>query len=313
MASVKVLGHLTPDTDSTCSAIVYAWYLSTYKKTEAIPYILGDLNNETAFVLKHFGENTPEKLEELHEGDAVVVVDTNNPAELPSSFAQASLLEIIDHHKLVGGIATASPVTVTLRPVACTTTILWQIMEQENHTNIPQNTAGLMLAAILSDTLNFTSPTVTDADKHAAEALALLAKEDPTALAHAMFEAKSDLSGMSAHDILLMDGKIFTLNGKKIRISSLETTKPGNAMSMHAELVAEMETIKKEEALDGFFFFIVDILTTSAQLIVSSSFERVVAEKGFENAHFDSDVMQLPGVVSRKKQMVPAIEKGIAG
>lgn len=309
--AVKVFGHLVPDTDATCSAIVYAWYLKEYRGLDATAYILGEVNKETQYVLGQFGEKTPQVLTQLTEGETVVVVDTNNPEELLPDFQKASLLEIVDHHKLTGGIATSTPVSMTLRPVACTSTIVWQIMQQDNHGDLPQNVAGLMLAAILSDTLNFTSPTVTDADRDAAKALAVLAKVTPDELAAGMFEAKSDLSGMSARDVILMDGKTFNMEGKKIRISSLETTKPGNAMSMEADLIREMETVKKEEGLDGFFFFIVDILTTSAQLVVSSAFERSVAEKGYPEAHFEGNVTQLPGVVSRKKQMVPNIEQGI--
>jgi manganese-dependent inorganic pyrophosphatase len=308
--SIKVFGHLIPDTDATCAAIVYAWYLSNHKNLDAEAFVLGDLNKETQFVLKHFGQKTPETLTGIGEGEVVVLVDTNNPEEILPDFKHASLLEIVDHHKLVGGIATSSPVSITMRPVACTTTIIWQMIVQENHTDIPVEVAGLMLAAILSDTLNFTSPTTTDADKEAAKALAIIAKEDSDKLADGMFEAKSDLSGMSTKDILLMDGKIFKLADKKVRISCLETTKPGSAMAMESELVKEIESLKKEEGLDAMFFFIVDILTSSSQLLLASSVERVVAERGFDG-QIQGNVMSLPGVVSRKKQMVPAIEKGL--
>ena len=311
MSEVKVFGHLVPDTDATCAAIVYAWYLTNHKHVDARPYVLGNLNKEAEYVLNRFGHTQPRLLTSLEKDEVVVVVDTNNPEELLSDFSNASILEIVDHHKLAG-IKTASPVTVTLRPVACTCTIIWQIMAQENHTDIPEDIASLMLSSILSDTLNFTSPTVTAGDKDAAQALALLAKVEPNELANAMFEAKSDISGMTAKELIKMDGKVAILGDKKILLSVIETTRPGNVMSMHGDLVEAMQVIKKEDSLDGLFFFIVDILTSSSQLIVPSTFEQVVAEKGFEAA-FEGDVLQLPGVVSRKKQMVPMIQKGITG
>jgi manganese-dependent inorganic pyrophosphatase len=308
---LKVFGHLNPDTDTTISAIAYAWYLTEHCDQEATPYVLGELGKEALYALKANGQPAPELLTELKEGDEVVIVDTNNPEELPATLSQATLRGIVDHHKLTGGISTSEPIEITMRTVGCTATVIWQLMQEKGVETIPAHIAGLMLAGIVSDTLKFTSPTTTESDRQAATALESMAQVSLDELATGMFDAKSDLTGMSAKDLLLSDSKVFELAGKKVRISSLETTKPANALAMQAELTEALEALKAEQHLDGAFFFVVDIINSAAELIVSSDFERGVAEKGF-GLQFEGSTLALPGVVSRKKQIVPAIEKGLA-
>ena len=121
---VKVFGHLSPDTDATTAAIVYAWYLNEHTAHDATPYVLGELNSETSFVLQKFGFATPELLPELTPGEFVVVVDTNNPQELPPYINDMNLVALIDHHKLVGGLTTDTPTEITIRPLACTATLI---------------------------------------------------------------------------------------------------------------------------------------------------------------------------------------------
>ena len=308
--AIKVFGHLVPDTDSTCSAIVYAWYLKTHKNIDATPFVQGLINKEAAYVLTRFGHEIPALLPALTSADEVIVVDTNNPEELSADFFNAKLLEIIDHHKM-GGVTTSSPLKVTIRPLACTATVLWQLMKEDGLHDLPADIAGMMLACILSDTLNFTSPTVTDSDRSTASDLTKLAGIEPNELANAMFEAKSDLSGMSVREILKGDAKKYSMGGKAILMATLETTKPENALAMQTEFIQEMIALKQDEHFDGIFFFIVDILKTSSTLLLPSEYEVGVAEKGFGETS-NNNVMDLPGVVSRKKQMAPAIEKGVA-
>ncbi|MEI6477796.1 MAG: manganese-dependent inorganic pyrophosphatase [bacterium] len=306
---LKVFGHLNPDTDSTCSAIAYAWFLNE-QAMEATPYLLGAPGKEALFVLDRFKQSQPEILSSVGEGDEIVIVDTNNPEEL-LDLSKATLRGLVDHHKLVGGLSTSEPVEITMRTVGCTATVIWMLMQEKGVEKIPAEIAGLMLSAILSDSLKFTSPTTTETDKKAAEWLTAQAGVDVDELAAGMFDAKSDLSGMSPKDLLLSDSKVFDMAGKKVRISSLETTKPANALAMRTELVEAMQALKTEQGLDGAFFFIVDILSSSAELLLPSEFEISVAEKGFDKTATEG-LIELPGVVSRKKQMVPAIEKGLA-
>jgi len=307
---IKIFGHKSPDTDSACSPIVYAWYLSNKKDTPAKPYIAGEVNRETEFIFKKFNIEKPEVLEKVMSEDKIIILDTNNPEELPSGVDKAEIIEIVDHHKLSGGLSTEIPIRITIRPVACVATILWSMMKQEGDQDIPKDMVGLMLSSILSDTLKFTSPTTTQEDENAAQELAEKIGEDIDKLAEEMFEAKSDLSGMEAKDILLSDSKVFEIAGKKVRISVLETTKPDNALVMKDELKAGMKHLKKEENLNLMFFFAVDILKTASDLIVSEESEEDIAKKAFGKGFTDGK-MHLDGVVSRKKQIVPNIEKAI--
>lgn len=310
--ALKVIGHINPDSDTVCSPIAYAWYLSGKKGIEAQAFIAGPLNKETAFILDHFSIETPEILKHFSGDDEVIIMDTNNPDELLPGIDKAKIRGIIDHHKLVGGLQTEEPLMIAMEPIACTATIAWHIMQREHHTELPKEIAGIMLSAILSDTLKFTSPTTTEEDKKAAHALAEICGEDIDSLAEKMFAAKSDLSGMDTRNILTVDSKIFEFGDKKARISVLETTKPENALDMLHELQGEMVTMKREDSLDHAFFFVVDILKTEAHLIVSDEEERIIAEEAFE-AKFEEDTLLLPGVVSRKKQIIPALEPVIAG
>jgi len=306
---IKVFGHITPDTDATCSAIVYAWYLREHRQQDAQPFVLGPISREATYVLEHFALQVPALLE-LQAGDTVVIVDTNNPEELPETIQEAKIIGIVDHHKLFGGLSTAEPIPVVMQPLACTATVIWQEFQKAGIGSLPQEIAGIMLASILSDTLKFTSPTTTQFDRAAAEALTSVAGVNIETLAAGMFAAKSDLTGLSPKSILTSDSKIFTIGGKKLRVSSLETTNPAIALGMKHELLPAMEELKVEEQLDGLFFFVVDILQSSATLMVPSQFEREVAEKGFAQ-HFEGEVLELPGVVSRKKQIIPALEAAL--
>ncbi len=302
---IKICGHKPPDTDSVCAPISYAWYLSNIKTIKSEAIIQSEVNRETDFVLKYFNLEKPKLVEKFREGDNIILLDTTNPEEIDESYNQANIIEIIDHHKL-SGITTSEPIPVTIRPIACTCTIIFEMMK-DNNVKIPMNIAGAMISAILSDTLKFTSPTTTDNDKTAVKILASIAKIDIDKYCEEMFDAKSDLSGMSPKDILNSDSKIFDMNGKKIRISVLETTKTKNALSLKDELLQEMEKAKREEKLNAIFFFIVDILKISSDVLVLGKDEELIIEKAFNVKVFENKA-HLKGIVSRKKQIVPKIE-----
>ncbi|HSI20595.1 MAG TPA: manganese-dependent inorganic pyrophosphatase [Verrucomicrobiae bacterium] len=307
--AITVLGHINPDTDTTCSAIAYAWYLSE-TGNEAAAVSTGSLNKETELVLSRFKQETPPLLQGLTENHTIAIVDTNNPEELLPGWDKATIISIVDHHKLVGGISTPGPVSVIMQPVACTATLILGLMDQSNLTP-SKEVAGIMLASIISDTLNFTSPTSTDTDKRAAERLAEIAGENMDELATDMFAAKSDLTGMSVHDILSVDSKVFTIGNEKIRISVLESTRPENALILRSELEAAMADLKEQDGLTAAWFFVVDILESKATLIAPSSHEKELAVKTF-GLPFDGDLLVLPGVVSRKKQIVPNLESALS-
>jgi manganese-dependent inorganic pyrophosphatase len=307
---IKVFGHKTPDTDSVCSAIVYAWYLKNKKSTEAEAFILNNTNKETNFVLQKFQVEKPKILESLKSEDEVVIVDTNSPEQLLEGINEAKLKELIDHHKLAGGLTTSEPIKVTIRPLACTATILWQMFQSEENSDIPKEMAGLFVSAIISDTLNFSSPTTTQDDKKAVEELAKIAEIDVNKHAEEMFSAKSNLSGMSAKDVLMSDSKLFDMKGKKVRVGVLETTKPENALSMKEEILEELKNVKAEESLDAHFFFVVDILNSAADVLVAGENEKEIIEKAY-NCKVENNQAHLDGIVSRKKQMIPKIENSL--
>lgn len=304
---VKVFGHLSPDTDATCSAIVWAWYLNEHTAYEAKPFVLGDLNSETSFVLSRFDFTTPELLGELSAGDEVVIVDTNNPQELPGNINETTLLQLIDHHKLVGGLMTESPADITIRPLACTATIQYDMMQSAGIT-IPANIAGLMLSAILSDTLAFRSPTTTPHDKDVAEKLAAIAQINHLAYADEMFAAKSDISSFTDSGLIKLDSKKYEVGDKNFRVSVLETTTPATVLARQTGIVDAIKNCVAEESdIDDVLFFIVDILQEEATALTYNDLTKQVIASSF-GVSVTGDTEVLPGIVSRKKQILPALK-----
>ena len=182
-----VFGHKSPDTDATMSAIIWAWYLTHIRGGDAEPRLLGEPNTEAAFVLKHWGFAKPEIIADVTASDRVVIVDTNNPAELPPSINEATIMAIIDHHMLVGGLKSKAPINVVMRPLACTATVMHDIIGTDM-AKLPREIKGAMLSCIISDTLEFRSPTTTDHDRTVAEGLAADLGVSIPELAAAMFE-----------------------------------------------------------------------------------------------------------------------------
>ena len=304
--SIKVFGHKSPDTDSTGSPIAWAWYLSDVKGTPAKACLLGEPNTEAAFVLKHWGLDKPEIIADVTAEDKVVVVDTNNPAELPASINEAKLQAIIDHHMLVGGLKTKSPIDITIRPLACTATIMADLMGADL-ARAPRGIKGAMLSCIVSDTLEFRSPTTTAHDKAVAEKLAADLGLSIPELATAMFEAKSDVSAFSDAALLRMDSKEYNVAGKELRVSVLETTAPKVVLDRKASLMASMEGVAKEDGADQVLLFVVDILKEEATLLVPNDLVKQLAEASF-GVKVSGDTVVLPGIMSRKKQIIPALK-----
>jgi manganese-dependent inorganic pyrophosphatase len=304
--TIKVFGHKSPDTDSTGSPIIWAWYLSEVKGTPAAPVLLGEPNTEAAFVLKHWGLDKPAIISDVTADDAVVIVDTNNPAELPPSINDAKVQGIIDHHMLVGGIKTKNPIDITIRPLACTATIMHDLMG-DDAAKAPKAIKGAMLSCILSDTLEFRSPTTTPHDRAVAEKLAADLGVNIAELAAAMFEAKSDVSAFSDAELLRMDSKEYTVAGKELRVSVLETTAPKVVLDRKDSLMASMVDVAKEDGADQVLLFVVDIIKEEATLLVPNDLVKQLAEASF-GATVTGDTVVLPGIMSRKKQIIPALK-----
>lgn len=304
---VKVFGHISPDTDATTAAIVYAWYLNEHTAHDATPYILGDLNSETSFVLQRFGFTVPELLPELTAGESIVVVDTNNPQELPGNINEMNIVALIDHHKLVGGLTTETPTDIVIKPVACTATIMHDHFVS-NGITIPENIAGLMLSAILSDTLGFRSPTTTPHDKDVAEQLARTLGVEITSYADEMFAAKSEISSFSDSGLIKLDSKKYEVGDKNFRVSVIETTNTETVLARKDGIVEAIKTcVAEENDIDDVLFFIVDIFKEHATVFTYNELTKQVIASSFGVA-VEHDTEVLPGILSRKKQILPALK-----
>ncbi len=299
-----VFGHKSPDTDSTGSPLIWAWYLNEVKGTPAEAALLGEPNTEAAFVLEKWDLPKPRIIDSVEAGAPVVIVDTNNPAELPDAINDADIQAIIDHHKLVGGIETKGPIDITIRPVACTATIMYDLMG-DDVAKMPTAIKGAALSCILSDTLEFRSPTTTDRDREVVEALAADLGVNITEYAAEMFAAKSDVSSFSDAELIRMDSKAYEVGGTKFRVSVLETTSPATVLNRKDSLVATMPKVAEEDGVDQVLLFVVDILNEESTLLVPNDLVKSVAEKSFSTVVGDADTVVLPGVVSRKKQIIP--------
>ena len=304
---IKVFGHLSPDTDATGSAIIWAWYLNTHTGADATPFVQGDLNTETAFVLNHFKVATPARLPALIAGESVVVVDTNNPQELPENINETNLVQLIDHHKLVGGLTSDVPTEITLRPLACTATVIYDLMDIAA-ADLPSEIAGLVLSCILSDTLAFRSPTTTPHDQDVAETLANTLGISITEYADMMFAAKSDISMFTDSGLIKLDSKKFEVGTKNLRVSVIETTTPETILARKVGIIHAIETcITEENDIDDVLFFIVDILREEATVLTYSDLTKEIIQNSF-GVTVTSDTEVLPGILSRKKQIIPALK-----
>ena len=301
-----VFGHKSPDTDSTGSPIIWAWYLNQIKGEDAKPVLLGEPNTEAAFMLDRWNLDKPEIISDVDADQPVVIVDTNNPAELPASINSADIRGIIDHHKLVGGLETKGPIEIRIEPVACTATIMWKMIG-DDLAQAPTGVKGAMLSCILSDTLEFRSPTTTQEDKAIAWSLAEDLGVSIPDYAVELFAAKSDVSAFSDAELLRMDSKEYEVDGTKFRVSVLETTSPKMVLDRKDSLMASMADVAKEDGVDQVLLFVVDILNEEATMLIPNDLTKTVAEKSF-GASVSGDTVVLPGVMSRKKQIIPNLK-----
>ncbi|WP_170364830.1 manganese-dependent inorganic pyrophosphatase [Ruegeria arenilitoris] len=304
--TTQVFGHKSPDTDSTGSPILWAWYLNEVKGEKAEAVLLGEPNTEAAFMLQRWDLPKPRIIEDVETDAPVVIVDTNNPAELPANVNNTDIRAIIDHHKLVGGLETKGPIDITVRPLACTATIMIDLMG-DDAAKMPEAVKGAALTCILSDTLEFRSPTTTAHDREVAEKLAAELGLDVSAYASDMFAAKSDVSSFSDAELIRMDSKEYEVDGTKFRVSVLETTAPGVVLDRKDSLAQSMVEVAKEDGVDQVLLFVVDILNEEATLLVPNDLVKSVAEKSFD-ASVSGDTVVLPGIMSRKKQIIPNLK-----
>ena len=299
--SLFVFGHKSPDTDSICSAVSLA-YLKNKLGVEAKAYALEEPRKEAKFVLDYFKVEAPEVLPAgAIKGQDVVLVDHNEVAQTADDIAEANLVEIIDHHK-IGGLSTDLPISVRIMPVGCTCTIIYNLFK-ENNVEIPYEIAGLLLSAILSDTLIFKSPTTTELDKEAALALAEIAKVDYEKYGMEMFKAGTSLEGFSIEEIVNMDFKEFDMSGKRVGIGQVMTLDIDAVLSKKEEFLNYINATE----FDMLVLAVTDIINEGSYLIYKGE-DKVISEA------FGVDATQgvfAEGVVSRKKQLVPKLTDAV--
>ncbi|MGE7920855.1 manganese-dependent inorganic pyrophosphatase [Viridibacillus sp. NPDC093762] len=303
MSKVLVFGHKNPDTDTITSALVYA-YLKKQLGIDAEAIRLGELNNETAYALEKFGFEAPRYVEKVAgEAAQVILVDHNERQQSADDITEVQVMEVIDHHR-IANFETADPLYYRAEPVGCTATILNKIFK-ENEVEIPANYAGLMLSAIISDTLLFKSPTCTEQDVKAANELAAIASVDAAEYGLAMLKAGADLSDKSLEDLLSLDAKEFSMGAHKVVIAQVNAVDVNDVLDRQADLEVLLNNTVAEKGLDLFFFVVTDIINNDSVAVAIGA----QAEKAYAafNVVADNNRALLKGVVSRKKQIVPAL------
>lgn len=307
MDKIVVFGHKSPDTDTITSAIVYA-YLKNAIGVEAEAVALGEVNNETKFALDKFGFEAPRIIENVaNEAKKVILVDHNEKQQSADGIDEVQVMEVIDHHR-IANFETADPLYYRAEPVGCTATIINKIFKEKG-VEIPSSIAGLMLSAIVSDTLLFKSPTCTEEDVVAARELEKIAGVDVEEYGLAMLKAGADLSDKSLEDLLTLDAKEFGMGDYKVIIAQVNAVDVNDVMDRQAELEELITREIQEKELDLFFFVVTDILNNDSVALALGKLA-LKAESAF-NVKFDNNIALLKGVVSRKKQVVPALTEAL--
>ncbi len=306
--SAYAVGHKVPDSDSICSAIALS-YLKTTIGEDVKPARLGELSPETLFILDKFGFEQPELKTSFADTDGIYVVDHSDRIQGPDDIDDTTILGIIDHHKL-GDITTSTPLEIWVRPVGCTNTII-KMMYDFHNVEIPKNIAGAMMCAILSDTVIFKSPTCTTADIKCVEALAEIAGiEDYKGLGMEMFTVKSSVQGTPVRDLVLRDFKDFNMKDNIVGIGQLEVIDLALFNEMKADLHADLQAVKEEGNRHTVMLLLTDIMQEGSELLVVSD-DTSIVEQAYNMRLVDGKVW-LPGVMSRKKQVVPPLQDTFA-
>jgi manganese-dependent inorganic pyrophosphatase len=304
MGQILVFGHKNPDTDTICSAIAYA-ELKKALGIDAEAVRLGEVNNETQYALDYFKVDAPRMVENVaDEVDQVILVDHNEKQQSASDIDLVQVLEVIDHHR-IANFETKDPVYYRAEPVGCTATILLKLFK-ENNVTITKEIAGLMVSAIISDSLLFKSPTCTEQDVQAAKELASIAEIDVDQYGLNMLKAGADLSDKTPQQLITLDAKEFDMNGHKVEIAQVNTVDINDVLSLRSDIEKAIEKTVSDKGLELFVFVITDILNNDSVVLAIGEAEEKVAQAF--NVTLENKTALLKGVVSRKKQVVPNLQ-----
>ncbi|WP_339165067.1 manganese-dependent inorganic pyrophosphatase [Siminovitchia sp. FSL W7-1587] len=308
MEKTLIFGHKNPDTDSICSALVYA-DLKTKLGENVEAVRLGPINGETEYALKYFNVEAPREVNTVaNEAKKVILVDHNERQQSADDITEVQIAEVIDHHR-IANFETSDPLYFRAEPVGCTATILKKMYE-EHGVEIEQKIAGLMLSAIISDSLLFKSPTCTERDIEAAKELAAIAGVEVEAYGMEMLKAGADVSGKSVDELLSQDAKQFQMGQAKVEIAQVNAVGVEDVLVRKAEIEEALEKVIAERELDLFLFVVTDILTNDSTAIAAGKAAKSV-EQAF-NVSLDQNQCVLKGVVSRKKQIVPSLTEALS-
>lgn len=304
---VLIFGHKNPDTDSICSSIVKAIIEEKRDGRKYKAVRLGNVNKETQYVLDYLGLELPELIEKVEEGQEVILVDHNEFNQSVEGIEKAKILEVVDHHR-IANFETSEPLYYTARPYGCTSTILYEEFKMLGH-KIDKNEAVLMLSAIISDTLLLKSPTTTEYDKKALEELGKIAEIDVNEYGLEMLKAGTDLGDFSAEELVNLDAKSLDKEGTKYVIAQVNTVDIQDVLKRQEELEGAMKAEIEKKGLSLFVLAITDILNSNSEIIALGQKAEAV-EKAFD-VKLENNCAFLEGVVSRKKQLLPNIERNI--
>lgn len=307
MSKVLVFGHKNPDTDTICSAIAMA-YLKNAKGVEAEAVRLGSISDETQFVLDYFKAEAPREIGDVSkEATKVILVDHNERGQSADGIEHVEILEVVDHHR-IADFQTNGPLFYRAEPVGCTATILTKMFAEQN-VEIPAQIAGLLLSAIVSDTLLFKSPTCTEEDVTIGRKLAEIANVDVDTYGLAQLKAGASIVGKTAEELITTDSKPFTMGEFAVEVAQINVVDMSEIDPIKADLLAAMQTAMDAKGQQTFLALVTDILTNnSIGLVVGDG---TVVEAAFNTTIVDNAI-DLPGVVSRKKQVVPVMTETAA-
>lgn len=303
---VLIFGHKNPDTDSICSSIVHE-ILDKKNGWETKAVRLGNINKETQYVLNYLNIEAPELIEKVEEGQEVILVDHNEFNQSVEGIEKAKILDVVDHHK-IANFETSEPLYYTAKPYGCTATILYEKFKQFNH-SIDGKEAVLMASAIISDTLLLKSPTTTDCDKKALGELAQIAGIDVNEYGLEMLKAGTDLDDFSVEELINIDAKKFEKGNTSFVIAQVNTVSIEDVLKREAELKEVIQKTIEEKGLSLFVLAITDILNSNSEIIALG--EKVEVIEAAFGKELEDDKAFLEGVVSRKKQLLPDIDKNI--
>lgn len=296
---IHVIGHLNPDSDAICSAYMTACWLQM-RGLPATAWRLGEPNRETRFIFEQAGLDMPPLLTLPLTGLDVWLVDFTEPSQGPETLQSSNVVGIIDHHRL-GGLMTRLPPEVWIKPVGSSATLLWQLMTPQHRAQVTSAQAQLLLGALLSDTVTLRSPTTTDDDRQAVAELTEQAGVTLSAFSEGLLSAKTSVEGLTASALLQKDIKRFTLHGLQVSVAQIELYSLEQVSGVLEALRGEMAEYATRSGADLVALMLTDINAGHSQLWFAGSHQPPLSQP-----------VTVEGMLSRKEQMLPWLEKHLA-